>query len=114
VSDTITKAKAEALDNENLLKISPEPLEPDQLYMNSCGELSDTLDSDGMTVSSFSLTKGPQISFFQMENSTSTHQVTALKIVDPLQGDDEEEQSPDVGMGILTEVGMGGADGDSR
>ena len=91
VSDTITKAKAEALDNENLLKISPKLSEPDQLYTNSCGESSDTLDSDGMTVSSFSLTKGPRISFFQMDNLTLTHQVTALKIVDLLQGDDEEE-----------------------
>ncbi|KAF8229218.1 hypothetical protein L208DRAFT_1287493 [Tricholoma matsutake] len=45
ISDTVVKAKAEALNNENLLNISPEPLEPNQLSTNSHQELSDTLDS---------------------------------------------------------------------
>jgi hypothetical protein len=44
LSDTTVKTKAEALDNENLLKISPEPPEPD-MFTNSHGESSDTLDS---------------------------------------------------------------------
>jgi hypothetical protein len=53
ISDTTVKAKAEALDNQNLLKISesPEPSEPDQLHTNS-GESSDMLDSEDVVVSS--------------------------------------------------------------
>jgi len=37
ISDTTVKVKTEALDNENLLKVSLEPLEPDQLYTNHLG-----------------------------------------------------------------------------
>jgi len=50
ISDATVKAKAEALDNENLLKISPEPSEPDQLDTNSRGESSDMLDSEDVAV----------------------------------------------------------------
>jgi len=46
IASTSAKAK-EALDSENLLKISPEPSESDQLYT---GESSDTLDSDDVAV----------------------------------------------------------------
>jgi hypothetical protein len=54
ISDTTVKLepKAEAVDNENLLKISPEPSEPNQ-YTNSNGKSndSDKLDSEDVAVS---------------------------------------------------------------
>ena len=52
ISDTTVKleAKAEALDNENLLKISPEPSEPDHLYTISQGESSESPDSEDVAV----------------------------------------------------------------
>lgn len=49
-SDTNAKTKEEVLDNPSLLKISPEPSEPDHSYMKSCGESSDTLGSEDMAV----------------------------------------------------------------
>jgi hypothetical protein len=87
-SHTTVKAKEEALDNDSLLKISPEPSEPDQ-YPNSHGKSSDSdmLDSEDVVVSS--LISLPEESpclltseSFQTENLPSARQII---IVDPLQ-----------------------------
>ena len=91
--DSTVKAKKEALDNKNLLKITPDPSD-DELKM-----MPDQSDALAHEESSTDTLENIRVSFFfphivgmmtiltifQMESSPPSHPITALNIVDPLQ-----------------------------